>query len=34
VQAAREALADGSAADALGRYVHASRSLAPAEAAR
>jgi anthranilate phosphoribosyltransferase len=32
VQAARETLADGSAAAALQRYVHASRSLAPTEA--
>jgi anthranilate phosphoribosyltransferase len=34
VQAAREALADGSAADALERYVQASRRHAPAEALR
>jgi anthranilate phosphoribosyltransferase len=34
VQAARTALADGSAAGALERYVQASLTYAPAEAAR
>jgi anthranilate phosphoribosyltransferase len=34
VEAAREAIASGRAAEALQRYVQASRSLAPAEAAR
>jgi anthranilate phosphoribosyltransferase len=34
VEAARAALADGSAARALERYVQASRSHAPTEAAR
>jgi anthranilate phosphoribosyltransferase len=34
VQAAREALADGRAADALERYLQASRRHAPAEVAR
>ncbi len=34
VEAARAALADGGAADALERYVQASRTYAPAETAR
>jgi anthranilate phosphoribosyltransferase len=34
VQAARESLADGSAASALERYVQASRKHAPTEAVR